>query len=71
MERANQETRLLLERTKITQREVAERCGISTRTLARWMSRELTEERKERVLIAIVDLIFDKNKLKNDPLPLK
>ena len=68
---ANEELRMLLWRVRLTQRQVARRCGVSEWTLSRWMRREMSEDRRERVLRAVVDLIMERGEIREEPMLLK
>ena len=50
---ANEAIRKILDNRRIRHWEVAIEVGISEQTLSRWLRRELTGDRRERVMAAI------------------
>lgn len=71
MGKANIEIRMLLFRTRLKQKDVARKCGVNQYTMSKWLSSELTERRKERILKAVVDLVMERGEIREEPLPLK
>ncbi|WNF89835.1 hypothetical protein [Vagococcus fluvialis] len=55
--KANQEIRNLISGKRLRNWEVANAAGIADTTLSVWLRTELSDERKERVLKAIEELI--------------
>ena len=53
MKMNNLEVRELIERKRLKYYEIAERLGVNSTTLSRWLQTELTPERKTKVLKAI------------------
>lgn len=55
--KANQEIRNLISSNRLRNWEVADAIGIADTTLSVWLRKELTDDRKERTLKAIDELI--------------
>lgn len=62
MERENAEIRKILRKEKIMQKEIAEKIGIKSNTLSRWMNKTLTSEREERIKCAIQDILLERKR---------
>ena len=56
MEKKNQKIRHKIRSLGLTHWEVADACGITAGTLTVWLRKEVTGERRERVLSAIESL---------------